>query len=280
MAGSRGGLTCMQARGALEAGPMGPGTFEVLHWMLVFLATLAVLLLATEVGFRLGKRARHPEPEHKSQTGVLIASVLALLGLLLAFSFSIVEARLLERKQLVLAEANAIGTAYLRADTLPAPMRTRVQSLLRQYVDVRLQATSPAELERTIRESDALHADLWAQVVAAARDAPQSVIVGLFSESAINEVFDLHESRVTVALHQRLPRPILWTLYVVSFLSMALLGYGSGLVRARLTVQTLALVLAVSSVILVIVELDRPGTRLFAVSQAAMRDTAKSMHAP
>ena len=98
------------------------------------------MMLGLEAGFRLGRTRAGKDPE-KSHigAGAIEGAVLALLGLILAFTFSGASSRLAERRQLIVREANAIGTAYLRVDLLPASEQPAVRHLFRQYLDARLQ---------------------------------------------------------------------------------------------------------------------------------------------
>ena len=99
---------------------------------------------------------------------------------------------------------------------------------------------------------------------------------GLFI-SSLNEVIDLHTSRVTVGLRQRLPRPIFYVMFLVSCLAMVVLGYGAGLSQRRSSMPTVAVILAISSVITLIYGLDAPGTGLFQVNQWAMEDLRRTL---
>lgn len=251
-----------------------------LSWWGLFLIAVVVFLAINEVGYRLGGRhhQRAPEgiPGRKEQAGTMVAALLALLGLLLAFSFSIVENRFARRRALVLDEANAIGTAYLRARALPAPHDDRLGELLRDYVEVRVVRRDPDSLARALARAEELHAAMWTEAVAVAGRYPESEVVGVFL-IALNEVIDLHQSRVTVGLHQSLPRPILTTITLVALLAMGVLGYSSGLSRARSFVPTTAVIVAIAFVVVLIIELDRPGGRLFEISQAAMDDTRETV---
>jgi hypothetical protein len=245
-------------------------------WVLLTLAT-SILLLIAEVGFRLGLRHRDETIEnHKAQTSILVGAMLALLGLLLAFSFGIVQERFAERKALVLEEANAVGTTFRRSEFLPPPRRERVRELLRSYVAARV-TLSPHDLQHALELSESIHDDLWKEAAEAGREAPDSEMLALFVES-MNEVIDLHESRVTVALYQRTPAPILITLCLVSLLSLGAVGFSAGLTRWRSLLPNSVLALAVSSVFTLIVELDRPfANRLFRVNQAAMHDVQREI---
>lgn len=249
-----------------------------LPWWGTVIAALVVFMLAVEGGFRLGTSG-WAGPSDASMTGqvsVLVGAVLALLGLLLAFSFSIVDSRFSARKALVLAEANAIGTSYLRAKIVPEPHATQLQSLLRQYVDARVAPRTPDELNKAIEHSGEIHRALWREAIALGRADPRSQMLALFV-SSLNDVIDLHTSRVTVALYQRFPRPIFNMLVVVSFLAMMVLGYAAGVCRRRAPMPTAAVILAISSVFVLLNALDAPGSGLFLVNQGAMEDLQRMM---
>jgi hypothetical protein len=250
------------------------------HWWLFYLFSIVFLLLVVEAGYRLGAwRRSRVHPEQKSQTGTVLAALLALLGFLLAISFGIAADRFRERKALVLEEANAIGTAFLRADLLPEPARSRVRRQLRDYVDLRIHSVRSGDLSALrigLAESEAYHRELWALAVEAADGHPRSIPVGLFVD-ALNRLIDLHESRVTVGLHYHIPPSLVWTLYLVAFLSMGTLGIHFGLSGTRSIVATIALVTAVAAVLLLIVDLDQPIQRLFSVGQDPLVDVLRTL---
>lgn len=245
-------------------------------WLL-FVGLLLLFFAASEVGFRLARRgADRVTAEQKTQVNTVLAALLGLFALLLAFSFQIVESRFQARKTLVLQEANAIGTTYLRTDFLPEPQRERTRALLRRYVDVRLEAVDFENLHELIPESEQIHDALWSRAAEAARAAPRSVPLGLYIDS-LNHLIDLHEMRVTVALRNRLPKTIVWMLLFVAVLGSGLLGYSSGFTRSRNLLANVALILALSGVILLVLDLDRPNQRMFNVSQAALQDLRETL---
>jgi hypothetical protein len=252
-----------------------------LTWWMLLPAVLALLLLASEAGYHgaLRQHARGSVGARKGQADMVVGALLGLLGLLLAFSFGIAEGRYHERKALVLADANAIGTTYLRADVLPQQQRNAVRALLREYVRARVEP-DPRTLERAMRRAVELQRELWGQAMTAARAAPDSEAVSLFVQS-LNDMIDLHESRVTVALHQRLPLAIFYSVAAVAMLALAVVGGSSGLSGCRSWVPTTALALAVSTVLVLVIELDKPlGSQLFEVNQASMRDLDQSLQPP
>jgi hypothetical protein len=110
----------------------------------VVLVLFVLVFAAGEGGHRLGRRTRGPgDGPKKGHVDTIQATVFALLGLLLAFSFSMAASRYENRKQSVVEESNAIGTAYLRTELLPEPQRTATADLFRQYTDVRLELARP-----------------------------------------------------------------------------------------------------------------------------------------
>ena len=250
-------------------------------WAL-FIATVMVFLLAVEVGFRVGRyRRSRRQADQKSQVGSVMAASLALLAFFLAFTFGMAGSRFDKRKKLVLEEANTIGTTYLRAELLPEPHRTKIRTLLREYVEVRAGAVGGG-LERVreaIARSEELHQLLWSQTVALAEKNPTPVPTGLFIQS-LNAVIDLHAVRVTEGLYNRIPVSIWVTLYFVAFLSMSVMGYHAGLTGTRSLTANLALVFAFSAVMLLITDLERPEQKLFNVSQQAMIDLESKLSSP
>jgi len=177
------------------------------------------------------------------------------------------------RKKLVLDEANAIETTYLRAKLLPKPYRTEFQDLLRKYVDARaqLQKADFEIVRQVIAESEELHNLLWSKVVTLTEKSNYSGTTTLFINS-LNEVFDLHAKRVNAGLHNRIPISIFATLYFVGSLVMAMMGYQAGLTGKRSPIAGFALILTFSIVLTLITDLERPRQEIFSVSQQTMVD--------
>ena len=255
------------------------GPLDLLPIWGVFLATVAVVLLAVEGGFRLGQyRRRRSEQEDRPPVGEMVAATLALLAFMLAFTFGLAASRFDVRRGLVIDEANAIGTTYLRAGLLPEPHRSDVRSLLREYVDVRLEAVQPGKLSRSIGRSEELHARLWAHAVAVGEKNPGSIVVGLFIAS-LNEVIDLHAKRLALGVRNRIPGTIWAALSFVAIIGTSVMGYHAGLAGSGRSLALLALVLAFSAVVTLIADLDRPQEGLLRVSQQTMIDLQKTLAA-
>jgi hypothetical protein len=247
-----------------------------LGWSHIVIMT-AGLLVAYEICYRIARwRREEARDAKKSQADVAIAALLALLGLLLAFSFQIGAERFDKRKALVLDESNAITTTYLRATLVQAPYDQRIQELLREYVRVRANVTSADELERSLKESERLHDELWANTTAIAHRSPDSPVAALFIAS-LNDMIDLHEARVTVALYQRIPPAIFASLYFVALLAIGMVGLRAGLDRVRGLIPATLLVASVMCVIWLIASLDQPMSRLFSINQQAIEDAQRTL---
>ena len=188
--------------------------------------------------------------------GAVVGATLGLLAFLLAFTFGMAASRYDTRRQLVLQEANAIGTTYLRAEMLPEPQRSEIRNLLREYAALRVGGVSSIMTPRVMAQSGALHDRLWADAVAVGAQSPNSIVVGLFIQS-LNEMIDLDATRVTAG-RSRIPDTIWLALYLVTILTMAAMGYQFGLTGEHSWPVTILLTLVFTTVILLIADLDRP----------------------
>jgi hypothetical protein len=232
----------------------------------IFLVSSIVILVASEVGRRLGVRAGGGGGDNVS---TLEGAILALLALMIGFTFAMALSRFDGRRDAVLIEANAIGTTALRARLLPAPHNTQALKLLREYVQVRLDITqrvpSSAELNDAIARSNALQEALWQQAKAAAAKDAGMVPTGLFIQT-LNEMIDNQEKRLTAA-RNRVPNIVLIALYGIATVASAFTGYASGLEARRSRLPVYLTGMLVSTVILLIQDLDRPNTGFLTVSQ-------------
>ena len=223
-------------------------------WLFV-IGLLLLTALATEIGYTAGRRDQWVHPEGaKGQVTAITAGALGVLALLMAFTFAMAVFRFDVRKQLVLNEANAIGSTYLRARLLPAPHKTEIADLLRRYADVRL---------------DFYRADLLAEKY------PTSNPVTLFVQ-ALNDTIDLHARRLVVQ-DDHVPPTVLAVLFLATIAAMALVGYGCGLFGRRNFVVTTLLTVIVAAVTFVILDLDRPRRGFLRVSQESMQNLQKEL---
>jgi hypothetical protein len=245
-------------------------------WALVA-AVIAGTLLSDECGGRLGRRrGRGAGTDSVEAVGTIVAAELGLLAFLLAFSFGIVASRFDARRHMVLDEANAIGTTFLRAEMLPPAERSSVRHLLRRYAAVRLAATTGAPIDQVLQQSEQIHDQLWRAAVAAAAADARALPTGLFIES-LNEVIDLHTARVMAALRNRMPLAVWVVLMAVGLLAFFTLGYQAGLTTTGRSPATLVLALTFGAVLWLVADLDRPGEGFLRVSQEPMVEVQRTM---
>lgn len=188
----------------------------------LFLAECLAGWLAVQGGYRFGRwRHTRREGEKDAPVGAMVGAILGLVAFMLAFTFGLAASRYDARRQVVLEEANAIGTTYLRARLLPEPHRTASAGLLREYVGARVRGVRDGDIAGAIARSEELYARLWSEAVAAAEKNPSPVLTGLFVQS-LNEMIDLHATRVLVGVRSRIPLAI-WA----GLLGLAALGLAS-----------------------------------------------------
>ena len=253
------------------------GPLDALPLWALFVSILVVVLVSVEGGYRLGKyrRARHEE-EKEAPLGTMVGATLGLLAFILAFTFGLAAARFDARRQVLLDEANAIGTTYLRAGMLPEG-RDEVRRLLRDYVSARLEAVRSGNFAEGMRRSEDIQQQVWTKAENVAQKNPDSIIVGLFVQS-LNETIDLHAKRVQAAVRSRIPGAIWLGLFAVAALSLTAMGYFEGLAGTRRSLAVIAVAVAFSVVIELIADLDRPQEGVLRVSQQALLDVQRSMN--
>jgi hypothetical protein len=245
------------------------------HGIIIQCIFLAVLLAATELGFRLGLKFQARTPaDTKSQIGVVEAALLGVLALLLGFTMTMAVSRFDHRRQLVVDEADAIGTACLRAQLLPAPEGREIADLLHQYIIVRVQygtsGTDLVRLKSLHTETEQLQTELWTHAAAYAQKDPNPVKVGLLLQS-LNQAFDLETER-WMALQNHVPQSVIFVNAVVGLLAVTLVGYTFAMDGRRDVFSMCLLALSITLVLAVITDLDRPRSGFIRASQQPMID--------
>jgi Protein of unknown function (DUF4239) len=246
-----------------------------------FWATILVVGVSMEAGYRLGGLIRHRSPNLQEPSVATIASsILGLLAFILAFTFGIVTSRYDARKILVRDEANAINKAYLRSDFLQDDDRAKTATLFRKYVDSRLKAGENRnlnDLQEALTVSDRIHRELWAIAVENGRKDMNSDIVALYID-ALNDVFSFHSSRLAV-VQARIPSGIWLVLYALVILGMFGLGYQTSISGSRHSWIMPVLALAFSIVIALINSLDTHQSGFITVSQQPLKTLQERMAA-
>jgi len=244
-------------------------------WALCLL-TVLIVLISIEGGHRLARyRPVRSLETTEIPVGTIVGAILGLLAFMLAFTFGFASSRFEDRKMVLIEESNAIGTAYLRAGLFPEPITTNTRNILREYIDVRLDYALGQNKIDAISRSQDLHDLLWLQAVAAAENS-NSPVSALFIQS-INDVIDLHTKRLGIGLRNRVPGIIWVVLYSLIIFSMVAIGYQGGLTSTKRSFVALPLVFAFSAVLMLIIDLDRPGEGMLQINQQSMIDLKNSV---
>ena len=224
-----------------------------------------------EAGYRVARHGSGARSESGSPgVGAVEAAVFALLGLLLGFSFSGATSRLDTRRQLIVEEANAIGTAYLRLDLLPAGDQPPMRELFREYLDARLRMqerlTDIEAADLQLAHAEQLQQAMWSRAVAASRaDSTQNAARLLLP--ALNETIDITTTR-TIAQRTHLPWLIFGLLVILALLSGLLAGYAMGTRERRSWLHVVLYSAVVAITIYVVIDLDHPRSGLIRLDAA------------
>jgi hypothetical protein len=251
--------------------------------LLLIAALLIAMLAASEIGRRLGlARLRHDPEGLPKGFSASEGAVFALLGLLLAFTFSGAASRFEDRRHLVTTEANAIGTAYLRIDLLPEDAQGEMRNHFRRYVDSRLETyqnvADRGGTAASLAEDEALQREIWASAVAASLRPGVPTQAAMLMLPALNEMIDITTTRVMATRNH--PPPVIFGLLVVlSLVGALLVGYGSSVNRGRTWLHTVAFAAILALTIYVIVDLEFPRLGLIRINSAdqALVDLRASM---
>jgi hypothetical protein len=237
-------------------------------WLLG-LITGIILSFAIEAGQRTAARFQVQDDTNRKEQMVAIRDGLfVLVSLLLGFTLALAVPRFAERRSLLIDEANSIGVAYLRAETLPPSNRDQAQQLLRQYVDARIDLDN-AGLDQARINEDARHAKqiqehLWDGAVDVTRTDRSAISAAYMS--SLNQIVDLHEKRIS-ASENRIPPGIWILIFSVSLIAV----FARGLTLARRFWLTLLLApLTIAIVVALIADLDTPSRGLIRLDQSAM----------
>jgi len=246
-------------------------------WAL-YLISLGVIFGSLEVGWRLGNHRRQRLDEQRlTPVTAAVGSTLGLLAFLLAFTFGMAATRFENRKQVVIQEANAIGTTYLRVDFLPEQLRAEARNLLRDYAVLRSGGMSAVLSPEGRAKTADLQGRMWA-VAATAKATSDTVFTGLFVQS-LNETIDLDTVRVAANRNQ-IPDSIWFMLGVVTILSMVAVGYEFGLTGTRNWAVMILLTVVFTTVLVLIADLDQPQAGFLQVSQQPLIDLIKTIGTP
>lgn len=261
----------------------GIRNFELLYNVDLLWITLALLLTqiaAGVLGYWLGQQRKdRVSDEAKSYIGTLQGVLFSLLTLTMSFTLSFALNRYEARRSVLLQEANAIGTTFLRALTLPEPYREVSKSKLRAYVDNRdaLYEAVPGTpaFDAVLTETDRQQVALWRDVERLMLDHPNERYTQLY-QLGLNDLIDAHANRVA-ALRFHIPEVVLWLLMLLAVAANFGMGYSRGLAGSRQIASQLFITVIMVVMNMVIMDADRPRRGLIQVTNAPMRSVESLM---
>ena len=240
-----------------------------------------VITGSTALGAFVGRRVRHLSDSLAEPFGVLQAAMLGVVGLILAFGLSLALSRYEDRRATIVEEANAIGTTYLRAQTLPEPLRSSSLGLLTDYTEsaTRLAEHVPGSAEELAAAGgeQRLQRRLWALAGEALDAAPQASAPRLYVET-LNEMIDSQTVRIA-ALNNQVPSEILWLELIGGSIALGLLAAYLALV-GRGVAGALFAAMVVAFLLFLTADLDRPTRGPIKVPDAALTGQLESMRLP
>ena len=229
------------------------------------------MIVLLETGQRIGTRrlTRDPDGAQKG-LGVVDGAVFSLLGLLIAFTFAGAATRFDGRRQLVIEEANTIGTAYQRVDVLPDQAQPALRDLFRQYLDARLETYRKLPdldaAKTALARSRALQTAIWSNAIAACRDSG-SQAAHMLLLPALNPMFDVATTRIEVTnIHP--PLIIFAMIGVLSLAASLLAGYGMAGRKSPSYIHTVAFAAVMSLTVYIIIDIEYPRAGLINVQGA------------
>ena len=246
--------------------------FISIHPVMFFIAVVILLWAGAMLGGFLRTRRQHVLADEVSTFKTLESAVLALLGLLLGFTFSMGVSRYDLRKNLEIAEANDITNMWLRTATLPEPLRSAQQNLIRQYAPVRLEflsaGTDETRIDASLKQGAALQSRMWG--LASSYAAGQSNPVAAQYLQGLTDMIDITETR-TAAFENRIPITAWGMLLCIAFAASVLVGVGIG---TRSQALRLVLPVVVALALSLTLDLDSPRSGLIRVHQHSLERVA------
>jgi CDP-diglyceride synthetase len=248
-----------------------------MHPVLFLLLVLLLLALATFVGRVIRVHFRESVEREHDSLKTLEGAILALLGLLLGFTFSMAVSRYDQRKQLEIAEANNLGTLWLRTSVLSDSARDTERSLMRRYLPVRVEflggGTSQERIAKSLQQTGQMQTEMWhiASVEANTRRDPESALF----LSALNDSIDVTESR-TAALENRIPVSAWGMLLLIGMVACVVFSAG---LSARSMVLRVLLPMIIAASLALIYDLDSPRSGLIVVRQQSMERLQQQINA-
>jgi hypothetical protein len=244
--------------------------------LLVAVGLVAGVVAAHEIGFWLGSLSRTSDEPFDRQIVLVRTSTAALVAFLVGFAFSGAASRFTNRIDLIVTEANALGTAYLRADTIAEPQRGELKAALREYAADRVTLLSREgrnQIEPLLAKVSGLHERMWRSAITATQNNAPLMAVVL---PPINEVIDLHSVHLAMA-RRHLPIPVMAVLLGTAAISLAIIGFGNGRIGRRFSLIDAVYGVALGAALWMTIDMDYPEFGMITVSNRPVVEALAAM---
>lgn len=244
--------------------------------LLLLLVLVVGAFAASETGYWLGRLSGPRDELFDRQLGIVRGATFAVVAFLIGFAFSGAASRYVDRLDVIVKEANALGTAWLRADTLPEPARGKLKTALRDYTAERVALLQEQDMQAIlarIAKTGGFHDRLWQAALQGTHGNPSLALLVLPS---INEVIDLHTVHLSAA-RRHLPMAIFVALLVTAGLSLGLAAFGHGQVRRRFTTLDLMYGVVLAAALWMTIDLDYPRYGFIRTNIAPLVETLAGM---
>lgn len=243
-------------------------------FLIPFLSVLVPILIGQFYGVYRSKKSANLQ---EGPVGTVVGSSFALLAFMLALVFQMTTERYNSRKELLLEEVTNIRTLYLQAGLIQEPIRSDAKKLLVEYVDLRVNSfRDTTKLGYALSRSQEILDRLWTFAETLAEQDRSSEVYSLFTTS-INNLVSSYNHRITMTFEYRLPVLILWTLFIIAFLSMLALGYQFGIAGKGGKGINLLLAFIFAIVMMLVIALDRPELGMSKLNQKPMVTLQKQL---
>jgi hypothetical protein len=254
------------------------GQFFSSQWI-VFVSLLVLLIGLSELAWRLGLASSRKTSEGDKDSGTVRSAVLALLGLLLGFSFAVAGSRHEARRGFLVEEANSIGTTALRAQLLPEPHGAKIVQLLREYIPLRIEAHREGQFSdrfvTTRKRSAELQHQMWAEAVAAAAEKPSPITASFIA--SLNQTIDLEATRIA-AKRNHVPGAVWLLLLCVAGCGLWLVSYQAGTSGRHSILERFVFPILVAIVITLITDIDTPRGGLVSLDERPLLELSETLN--
>ena len=252
--------------------------FHQRHLGMIIFVLFTVSFLSFEFGYFMGSRSFIPKDETiRANVSTYLAGLVTLLGLIMAFTFSMASERYQDRKHLMVDESNEIGTAYSYTSLLPEPIIEATRQLFRNYLDLRIQydhIRDDEKLSEIKNKLQSVHLKIWDTVASEAKNGLNPIYIPIVI--SLNSMRDTADKR-NAAMDNRIPEPILWLLLILSVLNMAAIGFGGGMAGHGNIIYAQIINLAICATLYIIIDLDRPTKGIMKIGQSSLIELKDSI---